>query len=407
MSGGGVDAALLDRVRRRLVETSAGVGAEEIARAVREETGGVVGDAQLLALLRTLRGELVGAGPLDRLLRLPGVTDVLVTAPDEVWVDRGDGPERAGVSFRDDAEVRRLAVRLASSCGRRLDDAQPFVDGHLPGGAGDAGVRVHAMLSPPAARSTLISLRVLRRASMGLDDLVAAGALGPEAAGMARRVIASRRAFVVVGGTGSGKTTLLSALLGEVPARERILCVEDTPELRPEHPHVVGLVARPPNIEGAGEITQRDLLRQALRMRPDRIIVGEIRGAEVVDLLAALNTGHEGGAGTVHANSAADVPARFEALGALGGLGRDALHAQLAPALRVVLAVERAAGVRRLAQIGVLDGNPVRVRTAWHHRDGAGEAMGLFRRLTADGADAGIPRAGGAEADCAGAGEDA
>ena len=379
---GGIDAALLDRVRRRLVESAAGVGADEIARAVREETGGVVGDAQLLALLRTLRGELVGAGPLDRLLRMPGVTDVLVTAPDEVWIDRGGGPEPVDVVFRDDAEVRRLAVRLASACGRRLDDAQPFVDGHLPGGVGDAGVRVHAVLSPPAERTTLISLRVLRRAAMGLDDLVASGSVAGAAADMARRVIASRRAFVVVGGTGTGKTTLLSALLGEVPHRERLLCVEDTPELHPDHPHVVKLVARPPNIEGAGEITQRDLLRQALRMRPDRIIVGEIRGAEGVDLLAALNTGHDGGAGTVHANTAADVPARFEALGALGGLGHAALHAQLAPALRVVLAVEKVAGRRRLAQVGALDGNPVRVRTAWHHRDGEGEAMGLFRQLT-------------------------
>ncbi|PMC61223.1 hypothetical protein CJ204_12220 [Corynebacterium xerosis] len=379
---GTIDAGLLDRVRRRLVESAAGTGAEDIARAVREETGGVVGDAELLALLRTLRGELVGAGPLDRLLRMPGVTDVLVTAPDAVWIDRGGGPERVDAGFRDDAEVRRLAVRLASACGRRLDDAQPFVDGHLPGGAGDAGVRVHAMLSPPADGTTLISLRVLRRTAMGLDDLVASGSVAGVAADLVRRVIASRRAFVVVGGTGTGKTTLLSALLAEVPARERILCVEDTPELHPDHPHVVKLVARPPNIEGAGEITQRDLLRQALRMRPDRIVVGEIRGCEVVDLLAALNTGHDGGAGTVHANTAADVPARFEALGALGGLGRTALHAQLAPALRIVLAVERAAEGRRLAQVGVLDGNPVTVRTAWHHRDGEGEAMGTFRRIT-------------------------
>src|SRR5699024_4238568 len=214
---GEIDAGLLDRVRRRLVESAAGTGAEDIARAVRAETGGVVGDAELLALLRTLRGELVGAGPLDRLLRMPGVTDVLVTAPDEVWVDRGNGPEPADVGFRDDAEVRRLAVRLASACGRRLDDAQPFVDGHLPQGAGDAGVRVHAMLSPPADGHTLISLRVLRRAAMGLADLVASGSVAAAAADLVRRVIASRRASVVVGGTGTGKTTLLSALLGEVP----------------------------------------------------------------------------------------------------------------------------------------------------------------------------------------------
>ncbi|WP_295624772.1 TadA family conjugal transfer-associated ATPase [uncultured Corynebacterium sp.] len=373
---------MLERVRRRLVDSAAGAEADHIAEAVREETGGVVGDAQLLAILRTLRGELVGAGPLDGLLRMPHVTDVLVTAPDEVWIDRGDGPEAVAVTFRDDGEVRRLAVRLASACGRRLDDAQPFVDGHLPGGAGDAGVRVHAMLSPPAEANTLISLRVLRRSAMALDDLVSSGSVAGEAAELVRGIIAARRAFAVTGGTGTGKTTLLSALLAEVPSTERILCVEDTPELQPRHPHVVKLVAKPPNIEGAGEITQRDLLRQALRMRPDRIVVGEIRGAEVVDLLAALNTGHDGGAGTVHANTAADVPARFEALGALGGLDRSALHAQLAPALRVILAVERVEGRRRLAQIGVLDGNPVRVRTAWHHRDGRGEAIGALRGLT-------------------------
>lgn len=379
----GIGGDLLDRVRRRLVDQAGGAEAEAIARAVRAETGGVVGDAELLSILRVLRGELIGAGPLDQLLRLPGATDVLVTAPDEVWVDRGAGPEPCDVSFRDDGEVRRLAVRLASACGRRLDDAQPFVDGHLAAGAGGAGVRVHAMLSPPAEGSTLISLRVLRRASMSLDDLVLKGSVAPAAAEMARAVVASRRAFVVAGGTGTGKTTLLSSLLGEVPGRERLLIVEDTPELQPVHPHVVKLVARPPNIEGTGEITQRDLLKQALRMRPDRIVVGEIRGGEVVDLLAALNTGHDGGAGTIHANSAADVPARFEALGALGGLTPAALHAQLAPALRIVLVVERRGGSRRVAQVGVLDGNPVRVRSAWHHADGDGEAIGLFRRLTA------------------------
>ncbi|MEJ6018782.1 TadA family conjugal transfer-associated ATPase [Corynebacterium sp. H113] len=384
---------LLDRVRGRLADLPVGLDTAAIARAVREEAGGVIADAQLLGILRTMRDELSGAGILDPLLRLPGVTDVLVTAPDNVWIDRGNGLELTDVKFPDDTAVRKLAVRLASACGRRLDDAQPFVDGHMPARRGHTGgavgVRVHAMLSPPAATNTLISLRILHSANRGLADLVERGTVPERVGEVLRGIVEKRVSFVVAGGTGSGKTTLLSSLLAEAGHHERIVIVEDTPELLPAHPHVVKLVAKPPNVEGAGEITQRDLLRQALRMRPDRVIVGEIRGAEVVDLLAALNTGHDGGAGTVHANRAVDIPARFEALGALGGLSRDALHAQLRPALRVVLSVERVSAgsgvtTRRLAHIGVLDGNPIRVRTAWNFMDGDGEAMGVLRSLLGD-----------------------
>jgi pilus assembly protein CpaF len=178
----------------------------------------------------------------------------------------------------------------------------------------------------------------------------------------------ARLAFVISGGTGSGKTTLLAAMLGRVPARERIVCVEDAGELQPDHPQFVRLIARPPNVEGAGEVTLSDLVRQGLRMRPDRLVVGEVRGAEVCDLLTALNTGHDGGAGTVHANSPAEVPARIEALAALGGQPRDAVHSQLSAALHVVLHMRREPdGMRRLAQIGVFDRFPdgVRVLPAW------------------------------------------
>ncbi len=371
---------LLARVRARLADGggaagAAGADAPAIIAAVRAETGGVVGDAELLDLVRVLRGELTGCGPLDPLLRMPGVTDVVVTAPDSVWVDRGRGMERTGVAFDGDDAVRRLAVRLAGACGRRLDDARPWADAHLPGGVSGAGggpaagsgagVRVHAVLSPPARGATQLSLRVLHPARRGLADVAADGFAPPEAVDLLRRIVAARLSFLVSGGTGTGKTTLLAALLAEADPAERILCIEDTPELDPEHPHVVSLTTRPANVEGAGEITQRDLVRQSLRMRPDRVVVGEIRGAEVVDLLAALNTGHDGGAGTVHANSAADVPARLEALGALGGLGREALHAQLLPAIRVVLHVSRSGGRRRLESIGVLGGPPAAVAPAW------------------------------------------
>lgn len=376
-----MNAPLIDRVRERLAAESAPLRPSVVAAAIRAESGGVLGDAEVLTSLRELQTELVGAGILEPLLCAPGTTDVLVTAPDAVWVDDGNGLRRTTVRFADEAAVRRLAQRLALSAGRRLDEAQPWVDGHLSGlGVGRPGssltVRLHAVLPPVAAAGTCVSLRVLRPANQNLEALIAAGAIGPDGAALLRDVIAARLAFVVSGGTGAGKTTLLSALLAAVPDDERIVCVEDAAELAPNHPHLVKLVARCANVEGAGEVTVRDLVKQALRMRPDRIVIGEVRGAEVVDLLAALNTGHDGGAGTVHANNPAEVPARFEALAALGGLDRAALHSQLAAAIQVVLHVTRdSSGQRRLSEIGLLqrtDDGRVRVLPCWHHDIGFG-----------------------------------
>ena len=319
--------SLIDRVRERLAAESAPLRPNVVAAAIRAESGGVLGDTEVLTNLRMLQTELTGAGILEPLLCADGTTDVLVTSPDAVWVDDGSGLRRTSIRFPDDAAVRRLAQRLALAAGRRLDDAQPWVDGQLTGiGAGGFAVRLHAVLPPIAAGGTCLSLRVLRPATQNLAALIAAGAIAPRAADLLAELIAARLAFLVSGGTGAGKTTLLAALLGAVAPHERIVCVEDAAELAPRHPHLVKLVARCANVEGVGEVTVRQLVRQALRMRPDRIVVGEVRGAEVVDLLAALNTGHEGGAGTVHANSPGEVPARLEALGALGGLDRAALH---------------------------------------------------------------------------------
>lgn len=358
------DRDLIARVKRRLADEPTTPEPARIAALIREEAV-VISDIGVLDVMRTLRDDTTGTGPLEALLADDTVTDICVNGPNCVYVDSGAGLERSAVRFESEAAVRRLASRLAASCGRRLDDAQPFCDGHITRDDGTL-LRFHAVLAPTAQAGTCISLRVLHTASATLDDLVARGALGGEVAEVLRGVVAKRKAFVVVGGTGSGKTTLLSALLAEVDPAERIVAIEDTLELTPDHPHVVNLTTRGANSEGAGEITIADLVRQSLRMRPDRVVVGEIRGAEVVDLLAALNTGHDGGAGTLHANSIAEVPARFEALAALGGLDRAGLHAQLAAAIDVVIVVKRHPdGTRRLHQIGALEGQPVRAKVVW------------------------------------------
>ncbi|MBB5913393.1 pilus assembly protein CpaF [Nocardia transvalensis] len=383
---------LLDRVRERLAAESADLDPARMAAAIRAEAGGVLGDTDLLRALRLLQTEMTGAGVLEPLLHDPDVSDVLVTGPDAVWVDRGRGLRRAAVSFPDEAAVRRLAQRLSLAAGRRLDDAQPWVDGRLPGFEGTLGnsfgVRLHAVLAPIAHGGTCLSLRVLRPASQGLEELAASGSVSAGAKTLLERIIRARLAFLVVGGTGAGKTTLLSSLLAKVAAAERIVCVEDAAELAPPHPHVVRLVARTANVEGAGEVTVRDLVRQALRMRPDRIVIGEVRGAEVIDLLTALNTGHDGGAGTVHANSPREVPARLEALAALGGMSRAALHSQLAAAVQVVLHVHRRAdGARLLREIGLVirdsDGE-VHIEPAWRADGSHSPAASGLERLLAD-----------------------
>lgn len=357
---------LLPRVRHRLAMTGERPTAATIATAIRAERGGALGEATLRRYTTALHSELVGGGPLEPLLADPRVTDVLVNGSQGVWVDRGEGLRPVRLRL-ESAAVRALAQRLATACGRRLDDAAPYVDARLPD-----GTRLHAVLPPVAASGPYLSLRTFRPRGFSLADLVSSGVVPPQAAGLLQAVVAARLPYLVSGGTGSGKTTLLNTLLGLVPGDERIVVVEDTAELRPEHPHVVTLAARPANAEGAGEVTMRDLVRQALRMRPDRIVVGECRGGEIVELLSALNTGHDGGAGTLHANSPADVPARLEALGLLGGLGREALHAQVAPALRLVIHLRRSPAGRKLEEIRLLSGTGSGIRAACAWRSGVG-----------------------------------
>jgi pilus assembly protein CpaF len=275
------------------------------------------------------------------------VTDVFVNGEDGLFIDRGAGPVRVPSWRASESEVRHLAVRLIALGGRHLDDASPCVDVRI-----ERGVRVHAVLAPVAARGTAISIRVPRWDAPDLDELQHTGMLSGPVRDRLEAAVFARSNVLITGATGAGKTTLLSALLSRVPATERIVTIEEVAELRPRHPHHVSLEARQANIEGAGAVDLARLVREALRMRPDRLVLGECRGAEIRELLLALNTGHDGGAGTLHARGLAEVPARLEALGALAGMDAVALARQGVSALHVVIHVERVAGLRRVAGLG-------------------------------------------------------
>ncbi|MFK4241807.1 TadA family conjugal transfer-associated ATPase [Micromonospora chokoriensis] len=382
MTGRPEDGTLAARVRQRIAAATTPVTPAAIVSAVRAEpNAAVLGDSAVLRIADRVRDDLVGAGPLAPLLADPEVTDVLVNGT-RVWVDRGSGLQQVAVPVGSVEDVRRLAQRLIASAGRRLDDGSPYADARLPD-----GTRLHAVLPPVATEGPYLSLRTFRHRPFTLDELVRQGTVPRPVAPLLAAVVAARLAYLVTGGTGSGKTTLLNTLLGMVPATERIVLVEDAAELRPGHPHVVGLQARTANVEGSGVVGLGDLVRQALRMRPDRLVVGECRGGEVVDLLGALNTGHDGGAGTLHANTPSDVPARLEALGMLGGLPRAALHAQVTAALQVLFQVRRGDRGRVLESVCLLlPEGPERLVTvvpAWVRGSGLGlaaRALGALLR---------------------------
>ncbi|MFV0435452.1 MAG: CpaF family protein [Leucobacter sp.] len=291
-------------------------------------------------------------GGLLPLLDDPDMRDVLVQVRDGagcLWLDRGHGLE-AVPGWRTPPEaVRRLATALIAAGGRHLDELHPVADTRL----GD-GIRVHAVLPPIAVAGAVVSIRLPPPAAPAFDDLVGAGLCAPRMAEWLRREVVSRRNLLITGSTGSGKTTVLAALLGLVDPSERILIIEDVAELRPRHPHAIVLEARYASTEGVGEVPLDRLLQEALRMRPDRIVLGECRGAEIATLLAALNTGHDGGAGTLHASRLEEVPARLEALGALAGLSPEALARQAVSALHAVVHLARGAGGHRITAAGRL-----------------------------------------------------
>ena len=277
----------------------------------------------------------------------PLVTDVFANGAGEVWLDRGNGLERRRLPELDERRLRELAVRLIAHGGRHIDETSPCVDVRL-----HDGIRVHAVLPPISPNGTLLSIRLPRVDHLGLDQLEESGFFERMPLATVSRLVEQRANVLISGAGGSGKTTLLSAILSSAPPTDRIVAIEDVAELRVAHPHFVSLEARQANLEGAGEVGLQRLVREALRMRPDRLVLGECRGAEIRELLAALNTGHDGGAGTLHANSLADVPARLEALGALADMSTTAVARQTVSAIDAVLHLRRDHGVRRLVEIG-------------------------------------------------------
>ena len=292
-------------------------------------------------------GYPVEFGPLAELVADPSVTDVFVNGRDGVWVDRGDGAQHVAHLTLAEAELRQLAVQLLTLGNRHVDESTPCVDARL-----EDGIRVHAVLPPISPTGTLLSIRLPRLAYASLESLESSGFFELIAREHIEALVERRENLLITGASGAGKTTFLSAILSGASPHERIVAIEETYELRVRHPHYLALEARQPNLEGAGGIGLERLVREALRMRPDRLVLGECRGAELRELLAALNTGHDGGAGTLHANSLEHVPARLEALGALGGMSAVAVARQTVSAIGTVLHVTRTMSGRRLAAMG-------------------------------------------------------
>lgn len=332
---------MLEQIQAACIEAKVEPNAESISQIARSLYPATP-HAELVELVDEVLSSIFGLGPLEELLFLPNLTDILVNRFDDVWIDRGNGLEKTEVGFSSESAAQEFAKRIATRGHRRLDEAQPFVDIQT-----DAGLRFHAMLPPISASGVAISIRTPLRNPLTLEDMLAYGNLDTDTYQAVCQVIEDQKSFVVSGGTGSGKTTLLAAMLAKVRTTERIVLIEDSSELSITHPHVVSIQARLTNSEGAGGITMTDLVRQSLRMRPDRIVVGEVRGKEISDLLLALNTGHKGSATTIHADDAASVPTRIEALGLLAGLPREAIHAQMYSAFDVVIQMRDARGGKR------------------------------------------------------------
>jgi pilus assembly protein CpaF len=330
-----------------------GIVAEMVTQYVREERLPLNSD-ELDALIDELIAEMTGLGPIEPLLKDPTITDILINTHADVFVERGGVLERVPVLFKDEAHLLRIVNKIVAAVGRRVDESQPMVDARLSDGS-----RINVATRPIAVDGPLVSIRKFARQAFSLDRLVQNGALKSQAAALLAGAVKARMSILVSGGTGSGKTTLLNALSQHISHRERLITIEDAAELQLQQPHVGRLETRPPSIEGKGEIRQRELVKNALRMRPDRIIVGEVRGEEAFDMLQAMNTGHEGSMTTIHANTTRDALSRLEQMVGMAGLpmSQSSIRAQVAAALRLVVQLQRFSdGTRRITQIAEITG---------------------------------------------------
>jgi pilus assembly protein CpaF len=359
-------------VERRRSEAGRGDGGGDLREAVRElvdEAAVLLGPGDREQVAARIVRDSVGLGPLEALLADPAVEEVMVNGPDTVYVERGGRIEPTDVSFADEEELRNAIERILAPLGRRVDELSPMVDARLADGS-----RVNVVIPPLAIDGPLVSIRRFGARRPGLAELVRLGTLTASQRESLEAAVVARRSVLVSGGTGSGKTTLLNALSGFIAPSERVVTIEDAAELRLQQPHVVRLESRPAGVEGRGEVTIRDLLRNALRMRPDRIVIGEVRGQEALDLLSALNTGHDGALSTVHANSPADALSRLETLALMAGVGLPhvAVAEQVQRGIDLVVHLERrsdgarvvteiaevvrAAGTTAVRTIDVIDG---------------------------------------------------
>jgi pilus assembly protein CpaF len=336
-------------VERRRAEAGRGGRIEDTVRELVDEAAAVLSSARRDRIVDLILRDTVGLGPLEELLADDEVEEVMVNGHDAVYVERGGRIERTDVRFGSEQELRDAIERILAPVGRRVDELSPMADARLADGS-----RVNVVIPPLAVDGPALSVRRFAAARPGPEELVAAGTLTAELRELLAGAVAARRSLLVSGGTGSGKTTLLNALSAWIDPAERVVTIEDAAELRLRQPHVVRLESRPASVEGRGEVTIRDLLRNALRMRPDRIVIGEVRGAEALDLLTALNTGHDGALSTVHANSPEDALRRLETLALMAGVGlpHEAIREQLARGVDVIVHMQRAAaGVRRVTVV--------------------------------------------------------
>src|SRR5262245_11339861 len=349
---------LLDRVDLVVMESLTSERLrEEIALLVErlvDEEAVIVNDSERASLVRDIQHEMLGLGPLEPLLADPTISDILVNGHSQVYVERRGKLERTDVRFADDGHLMKIIDKIVSRVGRRVDESSPMVDARLPDGQ-----RVNDIIPPVALDGPVVSIRRFAVVPLKIDDILQYKTLTPEMASILQGLAKGKVNTLISGGTGSGKTTMLNILSGYIPASERMVTIEDAAELQLQQPHVVRLETRPPNIEGKGEVTQRSLVKNALRMRPDRIILGEVRGAEAVDMLQAMNTGHEGSLATIHANTPRDALSRLENMIGMAGLNLPpkAARQQIASAITVIVQIGRLAdGKRKVMSIQEITG---------------------------------------------------